>query len=160
MQVLSLVCTIVSFRSLNSLESITSFGLGSCAFSTFQLLFWSNLSLLFPLWFFFFLPRIIKKPEQASPVPPFVSLSAVLTDECAGFFCVLLSLCQLNGFPFHKVSADVDWNTLRQLSKSNCVCPSFLVPHVRSQKRGFIKPNAFISATVLPWLKCYMLGLS
>lgn len=51
------------------------------------------------------------KPEETSPVPPFVSLSAVLTDECCFLFLFLFFVyscfCQFDGFPFHEVSADV-----------------------------------------------------
>lgn len=83
-----------------------------------------------------------------------LSLFANLSHSLLSWMCFspLAPLYQYDGFPFHKASADVDWNTLQQLSKSNCVCPSLLVPHVRSQKKGLLMPDAFISATVLPWM--------
>lgn len=74
--------------------------------------------------------RIITASRRASCVSPSsLSSRAVLVDVFSLFFFVFFYFLQpryqFNSFPFYKVSADADWNTLRRLSKSNCMCPSF-----------------------------------
>lgn len=79
------------------------------------------------IYHFFFSPRppgffrIIKKSKQAPLVPLSVSLSApsprMNVSFLFSFFFPPGPLYQLDSFPFYKVSADADWNTLRQLSQ-------------------------------------------
>lgn len=105
--------------------------------------------------FIFHFSKIITQSRQASCVS--LSVTALVLSYWMGFCCFFVffffpsSLYQFNSFPFYKVSADVDRNTLQQLSKSNCICVRlFSTFYSYISRKGFIMPDAFISARVLP----------